>query len=189
VIARRRGADSNVSGERARGDKAAAEAALESADVTVELTVELPVQHHVCLETHGQMIVPDERGATVYASSQAVKSEPAGFAGALGLKQREVRVITQHMGGGFGSKFGGGVEAEVCGRIVKETKRPVHLLLTREQEFQMAGNRSGSWQHLRVARRATASSSRCWPSVTASAGWAGARSRRTRTSTASVRRG
>ncbi|MEZ6013492.1 MAG: xanthine dehydrogenase family protein molybdopterin-binding subunit [Planctomycetota bacterium] len=149
VIARQRNATTNVSSLRERGDLSAAEAAFAAAPAQVELIVQLPVQHHVCLETHGQVIVPDERGATVYASSQAVKSEPQGFAQALGLKQREVRVVTQHMGGGFGSKFGGGVEAQVAGRIVQETKRPVHLLLTREQEFSMAGNRSGSWQRVR----------------------------------------
>jgi xanthine dehydrogenase YagR molybdenum-binding subunit len=153
VVARQRDAESNISGLRERGDAAKAEAALAAADVQVDLTFEIPVQHHVCLETHGQVIVPadelvDGRRATVYASSQAVKSEPQGFAPALGLQQREVRVITQHMGGGFGSKFGGGVEAQVAGMIVKETQRPVHLLLPRDQEFSLAGNRSGA--HARV---------------------------------------
>jgi len=143
VVARQRDAQSNISGLRERGDTAKTEAALAASDVQVDLSFEIPVQHHVCLETHGQVIVPDERGATVYASSQAVKGEPQGFAGALGLKQSEVRVITQHMGGGFGSKFGGGIEAQVAGQIVQETKRPVHLLLTRDQEFSLAGNRTG----------------------------------------------
>lgn len=154
VVARGRNAASNASGESGRGDEAKAEAALAAAHARVEFTLEIPVQHHVCLETHGQVIVPEERGATVYASSQAVKSEPQGFAGALGLKQAEVRVITQHMGGGFGSKFGGGVEAMVCGRIVQETRRPVHLLLTRDQEFSLAGNRTGAFARIRAGAAA-----------------------------------
>ncbi len=148
VISRARNATDNVSGARERGDAAATEAALAASDAVVELTFDIPVQHHVCLETHGQVIVPPaatgDGRALVYASSQAVKSEPQGFAGALGLKQREVRVITQHMGGGFGAKFGGGVEAQVCGRIARETERPVHLLLPRDQEFSLAGNRTGA---------------------------------------------
>jgi len=150
VVSRRRDATDNIAGARERGSAEEAEAALAASAGQVDLSFVIPVQHHVCLETHGQVIVPDERGATVYASTQAVKSEPRGYASALGLKQPEVRVVTQHMGGGFGSKFGGGIEAVVAGRIVQETGRPVHLLLTREQEFQLAGNRTGAVAHVRA---------------------------------------
>jgi xanthine dehydrogenase YagR molybdenum-binding subunit len=54
------------------------------------------------------------------------------------------------MGGGFGSKFGIGVEGMLACRLSKQTKSPVKLMLTRYDEFVMAGNRSGSWQKLKA---------------------------------------
>ncbi len=54
------------------------------------------------------------------------------------------------MGGGFGSKFGIGVEGMLACRLSKQTKAPVKLMLTRYDEFVMAGNRSGAWQKLKA---------------------------------------
>ncbi len=54
------------------------------------------------------------------------------------------------MGGGFGSKFGIGIEGMLACRLSKQTKSPVKLMLTRYDEFVMAGNRSGSWQKLKA---------------------------------------
>jgi len=56
----------------------------------------------------------------------------------------------QHMGGGFGSKFGIGVEGMLACKLSKQTKTPVKLMLTRYDEFVMAGNRSGSWQKIKA---------------------------------------
>src|SRR5437667_10826460 len=54
------------------------------------------------------------------------------------------------MGGGFGSKFGIGIEGGLACLLSKETKTPVKLMLTRYDEFVMAGNSSGSWQKFRA---------------------------------------
>lgn len=109
-------------------------------------TYSLPIQHHVCLETHGCVVDLDaEAGeATVYASTQMVSGNASSFAGLLGLDASKVRVVCQHMGGGFGAKFGPGLEGALACRIAQATGRPVHLMLDRPQEFQMAGNRSGT---------------------------------------------
>ncbi|MCB9898384.1 MAG: xanthine dehydrogenase family protein molybdopterin-binding subunit [Planctomycetes bacterium] len=139
----------NVSSESSRGDSDAAAAALEGCDAVVEATYTLPVQHHVCLETHGCVV--DYRGgdsATVYHSSQYVTGGPQEFAQYLELPRGNVRVICEHMGGGFGSKFGAGTEGLLACQTAKALGRPVHLMLTREDEFLMAGNRSGSKQRM-----------------------------------------
>jgi len=131
------------------GDETAARAALEACDVVVDATYRLPVQHHACLETHGMVV--EYRGgeeATVYASTQAVSGLAGEAAQALGLARERVRVVTQHMGGGFGSKFSLGLEGGVACRAARDLGRPVHLMLTRKDEFLMAGNRSGSIQHM-----------------------------------------
>ena len=146
IVGRR---NSNVGRVEENGDEIETRAALESCDAVVEATYTLPVQHHVCLETHGAVV--DYTGgdeATVYASIQNVSGTNRGAAQILGLEADRVRVITHHMGGGFGSKFGLGFEGNMACRVASELKRPVHLMLKRGDEFLMGGNRSGSRQVL-----------------------------------------
>ncbi len=134
----------NASSGRERGDRDKVFAAIDEAPHQLEAEYELPIQHHVCLETHGHVVDYDGERATVYASTQAVSSMAGDFADLLDLPADRVRVLTPVMGGGFGSKFGPGLEGATAARIAKQLVRPVHLMLDRPQEFQMAGNRSGS---------------------------------------------
>jgi xanthine dehydrogenase YagR molybdenum-binding subunit len=129
------------------GDQQKVEAAFGTADAVVEAEYRTQKLHHACLETHG--LVVDYRGgdtATVYASTQGTFTIPVDAAKELGLPESAVTAIVQHMGGGFGSKFGIGTEGMFACRLSKQTKSPVKLMLTRYDEFVMAGNRSGSWQ-------------------------------------------
>jgi len=105
----------------------------------------------VCLETHGMVV--DYRGgeeATIYASTQGTFTIPGDAAKELGLQQSAVTASVEHMGGGFGAKFGIGIEGMFACRLSKQTKAPVKMMLTRYDEFVMAGNRSGAWQKLRA---------------------------------------
>ncbi|MEE2940760.1 MAG: molybdopterin cofactor-binding domain-containing protein, partial [Planctomycetota bacterium] len=118
----RRRADSNVAGSRARGDEGKVEAAISASAKSVEVSVEIPTQHHVCLETHGHVIHPKGEGerSIVYASSQMVSQHGGQLVRPLGYENGQsdkVHVLTPHMGGGFGSKFGAGVEGMLCARI------------------------------------------------------------------------
>jgi xanthine dehydrogenase YagR molybdenum-binding subunit len=126
-------------------------AAWDKCDVVLEAEYRTPIVHHSCLETHGHMI--DYRGgdtATVYASTQGTFTIPGDAAKELGLMESNVTAIVEHMGGGFGSKFGIGVEGALACRLAKQVKAPVKLMLTRQDEFLLAGNRSGSWQKFKA---------------------------------------
>ncbi|HEY9500356.1 MAG TPA: molybdopterin cofactor-binding domain-containing protein, partial [Pyrinomonadaceae bacterium] len=143
--------ENNLQQKNKNGDPAKAEAALATADAIVEAEYISPRIHHACLETHG--IVVDYRGgntATVYASTQGTFTIPEDAAKELELPQSDVTAIVQHMGGGFGSKFGIGTEGMFACRLSKQTRAPVKLMLTRHDEFVMAGNRSASWQKLKA---------------------------------------
>jgi xanthine dehydrogenase YagR molybdenum-binding subunit len=143
----------NIKFANKNGDPEKTAEALKGSDlVVVEAEYRTPKIHHACLETHG--IVVDYRGkdeATIYASTQGTFSIPGDAAKALGLKQSNVHAIVEHMGGGFGAKFGIGVEGQLACKLAKEAKAPVKMMLTRADEFLMAGNRSGSWQKLKGA--------------------------------------
>jgi xanthine dehydrogenase YagR molybdenum-binding subunit len=126
-------------------------ASLEKCDVVFEGEYRTPIIHHASLETHGHVV--DFRGgntATVYASTQGTFTIPGDAAKELGLKASDVTAIVEHMGGGFGSKFGIGIEGALACRLSKQAKAPVKLMLTRQDEFLLAGNRSGSWQKFKA---------------------------------------
>src|SRR5262249_58939574 len=83
------------------------------------------------------------------ASTQGTFTIHVDAAKELGLQESAVTTTVEHMGGGFGSKFGLGLEGMLACRLSKQTKTPVKLMFTRYDEFVMAGNRSGSWQKLK----------------------------------------
>lgn len=139
----------NTRGESSSGDADRVRTELEQADFVVDQTYSMPVQHHVCLETHGVVADVLEDAATIYHSNQFVSGGAREFARLLDLPNDAIHIITDHVGGGFGSKFGAGVEGRLAARLSRDLKRPVHLMLSRRDEFLMAGNRSGSLQHLR----------------------------------------
>jgi xanthine dehydrogenase YagR molybdenum-binding subunit len=146
--------ESNLQEKEKRGDLQKTEAAFANCDAVVEAEYRTQRVHHACLETHG--IVVDYRGgdsATVYASTQGTFTIPGDAAKELGLAESAVTATVQHMGGGFGSKFGIGIEGMLACKLSKQTKAPVKLMLTRADEFVMAGNRSGSWQKLKAGAK------------------------------------
>ncbi len=143
--------ENNLQEKGKNGDPQKAEAAFATADAIVEGEYFTQRVHHACLETHGMVV--DYRGgdsALIYASTQGTFTIPGDAAKELGLDQSKVVASVENMGGGFGSKFGIGVEGMFACRLSKETKSPVKLMLTRYDEFVMAGNRSGSWQKLKA---------------------------------------
>lgn len=138
--------------ERTTGD---VDAELEGADYVWEGEFEIPVQHHSSLETHGHVVDyrPEDGTATVYGSTQ-VTFALTESAQHLELPGEAVEGVVQHMGGGFGSKFSMGIEGKVACQLAKRIGRPVHFMLPREHEFQMAGNRSGNRAWFKGAAKA-----------------------------------
>ncbi len=146
----------NVRLEDPHGDQVAVEAKLAACAAVVEGEYRTSFQHHASLETHG--VVVDYRGgdsATIYASTQGTCGVPGDAARALGLDQSKVNCIVEHMGGGFGAKNGLDLPGNIACALAKKANRPVHLMLTRSDEFLMGGNRSGSLQRLKLGADAS----------------------------------
>ena len=113
-----------------------------------------PVQIHHPMETHGSTVSWADDGVTAWASTQGISSVRDGLAGALQLNHSQVRVITDFMGGGFGSKFGAGVESVLAARLSREAKAPVRLMLTRFDNALAVGNRPSSFQKIKIGAKA-----------------------------------
>ncbi len=144
--------ESNVRGGRPM-QRGKIDEAFGSADVKVAGEYRTAVQTHSCLEPHGSVVqVNPDGGATVWASTQATSGFARGaFLRGLGVQRNRVRVLTEHMGGGFGSKFGPGSWDAIAAEFAAKTKRPVKMLLSRRMEHLLGGNRPDSIQKLELA--------------------------------------
>ena len=68
----------------------------------------------------------------------------------LRIPQSNVRVITQYMGGGFGSKFAPDSQGIICAKLAQQAKVPVKLMLDRKEEHLDTGNRPSATAHIRA---------------------------------------
>ncbi len=118
--------------------------------VVVEGEFFTQVQLHQALETHGNTIHVREEDCTAWASTQGIFSVRDGLADQLKMPQSKVRVISDFMGGGFGAKFGPGVEGSLAARLSRETGLPVKIMLTRFDESLAVGNRPSSYQKIKL---------------------------------------
>jgi len=132
-----------------RGD---VEKALQTADFKVEETYFTPIEHHQPMAPHATIAVweADDK-LTLYNESQVVNGVQNGIASVFGLKPENVRVITPHIGGGFGSKGGAWGHVVIAAMAAKVVKRPVKLALTRQMMFNSVGLRQKNYQKIRLA--------------------------------------
>ena len=131
-----------------RGDP---DKALAEAEVRVEAEFRTNVQTHSALETHGCVVEPNPDGSfTVWASTQSTDSVKQGISKPLGVGAEKVRVLSEHIGGGFGAKFGIDAWDQWTARFAKSLNRPVKQLLDRREEHQAAGCRPDSIQRMHL---------------------------------------
>jgi xanthine dehydrogenase YagR molybdenum-binding subunit len=139
-------------GNRGDVDKGFAEA-----EVTHEGTYYCPVHTHSQLETHGVIASWEGDQLTIHASTQAIFAVREGVAEALGIDRKNVRVLCEHMGGGFGSKLGpsatGSAFSVVACRLAKKAGAPVKLMLDRKQEQLCTGNAPSALMTVKVGAK------------------------------------
>jgi xanthine dehydrogenase YagR molybdenum-binding subunit len=109
-----------------------------------------PVQTHVSLETHGAVASWKDDELTVWCSTQGVFTVRDDLAVLFELPPDKVRVITEYLGGGFGSKFGAGAEVVIAARLARLAGAPVKLMLPRGAEHLATGNRPSSSQRVKL---------------------------------------
>ncbi|MGH9340072.1 MAG: xanthine dehydrogenase family protein molybdopterin-binding subunit [Acidobacteriota bacterium] len=145
------------------------DAAFSVADAKSDGYYGIAVISHCCLEPHGQVCEwESDQNLTAWCSTQAVSGLPGQFAEGLEIPAANVRVVTPYMGGGFGSKFSVDRWGLDCARLAKEAKAPVKLMLERDAELTVAGDRPSSYAQIQMAATRdgtiTAWSSKSWGS-------------------------
>jgi xanthine dehydrogenase YagR molybdenum-binding subunit len=135
-------------------DQGDVDGALAEAPVGVDVTYSTPMEHNNPIEPHTTVAVwqPDsDVRLLLYASTQGAHTVRTTLAPLFGLDAGQVRVVSPHVGGGFGSKgmpHAHDVLAALCAKAVPG--RPVKLALTRQQMFSLAGHRTPTVQRLRL---------------------------------------
>jgi xanthine dehydrogenase YagR molybdenum-binding subunit len=146
-----------------QGDFAAGFAA---AAVTVDVTYRTPAEHNNPMEPHATVAVWEGEDVTVYDSNQGSSTARLTIARTLGVDPERVRVISPHVGGGFGSK--GLPRPTVISAVMaaRVAQRPVKLAATRQQMFALTGYRTPTIQRVRLGAdaegRLTAVSHDAW---------------------------
>ena len=126
------------------------DAALAQAEVVVDATYTTPAVHHVAMEPHAALAMWNEGSLTIYDTSQGASFERDALAELFGLEPGQVRVISEYVGGGFGSKGFACPHAVAAALAALAVGRPVKLALSRQQTFAIAGYRTPTIQRLRI---------------------------------------
>lgn len=142
--------EGNVSGEVKTYERGDPDAGLRQADMIVDEVFTTPVALHNSLEPHGSTASWSGDELTLWNSTQAVFAVRQQMAAALGLPEHKVRVIKEHMGGGFGSKAIAWKQDMIAALLARKAGRPVQLMLDRTAENLVAGNRPNSRQRVRL---------------------------------------
>lgn len=118
------------------------------ADVIVENSFRTQVQEQAFLEPEaGLAWVDDKDVVNIKVSTQVVEHYRA-VADALGVPHNRVHIEAMYVGGGFGGKEGLTIEMMLA-LLATTTRRPVKLVLTREESFVNHGNRHPFTLHYR----------------------------------------
>jgi xanthine dehydrogenase YagR molybdenum-binding subunit len=107
---------------------------------------------HVCWESHGLVAWwKNDDELLVYASTQAVGATAQGVKGNYKtMPNLKVTCETPFMGGGFGSKFGPDIQGLVCAELARKSKRPVKLMLERDEEHWVGGSRPSAFAKVKA---------------------------------------
>ncbi len=119
-------------------------------EVKVEATYTTPIGHHATIEPHATVAEWVGDQITIHNCSQWMTGQQASLAEVLGIPAEKVRVVCPFVGGGFGCKATLWMHTALAVVAARELKRPVKIVLTREQAFTSNGHRPATIQELQL---------------------------------------
>lgn len=106
-------------------------------DRIVESVYETQPQAHLSIEPCGALAEVDPSGrVTLWSANQSVFRVQANVCESLGMPMSRLRCVTPRIGAGFGNKMEPHIQPIVV-LLAMKAKRPVKLILSREQDFEM----------------------------------------------------
>jgi xanthine dehydrogenase YagR molybdenum-binding subunit len=126
------------------------DSAFEVAPVRVDAIYRTPYQSHAMMEPHASLASWQDGKLTIRSALQIVESAHKSIASTLQLPPDKVEVISEYVGGGFGGKLPVNADAILAALASRELKRPVRIVLTRQQMFHVTTHRPASIQRVRL---------------------------------------
>jgi xanthine dehydrogenase YagR molybdenum-binding subunit len=137
--------------ERKKGDLAKGFA---EAEVIHEGEYGMSVITHCCLEPHGSVTEWEGDNLNVFISTQAVSNVASQIGPPLETAAGKIRVLQEHIGGGFGSKFGPDAWDVAGAKLSKKAGgKPVKIFLERDAELMVAGTRPSSYAKVKIGAK------------------------------------
>ncbi|MFM8805729.1 MAG: xanthine dehydrogenase family protein molybdopterin-binding subunit, partial [Sphingomonadales bacterium] len=115
----------------------------------------IPIEVHSPMELQATIAVWEgDDKLTVYDKTQGPKSMQGTLARLFSIPDKNVRVIVNYVGGAFGNALRGWHNVPAACIAAKKLKRPVKVVLTRPQMFNLTGYRPQSWQEIKMGASA-----------------------------------
>jgi xanthine dehydrogenase YagR molybdenum-binding subunit len=121
-----------------------------AAGIRVDATYRTPAEHNHPMEPHATVAAWDGDELVVYDATQGPSRTAGQVAAVFGLEPGQVRVIAEHVGGGFGAKGMPRANVILAAMAARVTGRPVKCAVTRPQMFTVTGHRAPSIQRVRL---------------------------------------
>lgn len=125
--------------------------AMRDAAFAVDQVWHTPSHMSAAMEPHAAIAEWDGDRVTIRTSLQMLASNRKQMADALGIPEDRVRLLSPYVGGGFGSKLGINAEAVAAAIAARPLNRPVQVVMSRQQVFDLAHRRSETRQRIRLA--------------------------------------
>ncbi|MFD9595172.1 xanthine dehydrogenase family protein molybdopterin-binding subunit [Kitasatospora sp. NPDC059973] len=122
----------------------------QQADVRIDRTYRIGPLHNHPMEPHTATAQWADGRLTVHDSSQGGNNVQETLAALFGVAPQDVLVISEHVGGGFGSKGTTRPHVVLAAMAARHVGRPVRLALPRAQLPALTGHRSPTVHRLRL---------------------------------------
>jgi xanthine dehydrogenase YagR molybdenum-binding subunit len=110
--------------------------AFKKADVTISGEYVHSAEHHNPLEMFASTAVwESDDQITIYDKTQGITNSQTYISNVFGLSPKKVRILSPYVGGGFGSGLRPQYQLFMAVLAAMELKRPVRVVLTRQQMF------------------------------------------------------
>ena len=126
------------------------DAGMARAEVIVDQTYSTPAEHNNPMEPHSSTAHWDGDRLTLHDSNQGATQVQRQLARLFGLDDSAVRVVSEHVGGGFGCKGSARPQAVLAAMAARMLDRPVRVTLSRQQQFSLVGYRTPTIQRVRL---------------------------------------
>ncbi|ROQ64378.1 xanthine dehydrogenase YagR molybdenum-binding subunit [Rathayibacter sp. PhB152] len=127
------------------------DAAIAAAAVSIDARYSTPALFNSPMEPHASVVTWSDGRLDVLDSSQGTSSVQSTLATLFSLDPSVIRVRSEHVGGGFGSKGSPRPNVVLATMAALLTGRPIKIAYTRQMMFALAGYRTPTISHVRLA--------------------------------------